>query len=109
MRSCRLSGYQRQKLARLEVRRHFFSNRVVEAWNLIPSTVKNATTVSNFKQNQSRNGESHIAGDIIGVKMEVWRTTGCRHFLRGPSGATGSSSTSQQVSKPRLKTIWFNG
>jgi hypothetical protein len=25
--------------------------------------------------------------------MEVWRTTGCRHFLRGPSGTTGSSST----------------
>jgi hypothetical protein len=27
-----------------------FSNRVVEAWNLIPSTVKNARTVSAFKQ-----------------------------------------------------------
>jgi hypothetical protein len=29
----------RQKASRLEVRRDFFSNRVVEAWNLIPSTV----------------------------------------------------------------------
>jgi hypothetical protein len=27
-----------------------FSNRVVEAWNLIPSTVKNARTVSIFKR-----------------------------------------------------------
>jgi hypothetical protein len=25
--------------------------------------------------------------------MEVWRTTGCGHFLRGPSGTTGSFST----------------
>jgi hypothetical protein len=40
----------RQKASRLEVRRHFFSNRVVEAWNLIPSTVKNARTVSAFKK-----------------------------------------------------------
>jgi hypothetical protein len=33
------------------------------------------------------------------IKMEVWRASGCRHFLRGPSGAIGSSSTSKQVSK----------
>ena len=31
--------------ARLEIRRHFFSNRVVEGWNLIPSELKNARTV----------------------------------------------------------------
>ncbi len=40
----------RQKAARLDVRRHFFTNRVVEAWSLVPSTVKNARTVSAFKQ-----------------------------------------------------------
>jgi hypothetical protein len=40
----------RQKAARLEVRRHFLSNRVVEAWNLIPSIVKNARTVSALKR-----------------------------------------------------------
>jgi hypothetical protein len=40
----------RQKAARLEVRRHFFSNRVVEAWNLIPCTVKNTGTLSVFKR-----------------------------------------------------------
>ncbi len=30
--------------------------------------------------------------------MEAWRDGGHRHCLRGPSGATGSSSTSIQVS-----------
>jgi hypothetical protein len=34
-----------------------------------------------------------------GVKMEMWRTTRGGHFLRGPSGATGSSTTIIQVSK----------
>jgi hypothetical protein len=36
--------------ARLEIRRHFFSNRVVEGWNLIPSELKNARTVHFFKR-----------------------------------------------------------
>jgi hypothetical protein len=40
----------RLKASGLEVRRHFFSNRVVEDWNLVPSTVKNARTVSAFKK-----------------------------------------------------------
>ncbi len=36
--------------ARLEIRRHFFSNRVVEGWNLIPSELKNVRTVLFFKR-----------------------------------------------------------
>jgi hypothetical protein len=32
----------------------------------------------------SATGDSHIAGDNIGVKLEVWSTTGYRHFPRGP-------------------------
>jgi hypothetical protein len=35
--------------AGLEIRRHFFLNRVVEGWNLIPSELKNARTVHFFK------------------------------------------------------------
>jgi hypothetical protein len=35
--------------ARLEIRRHLFSNRVVEGWNLIPSELRNARTVHFFK------------------------------------------------------------
>jgi hypothetical protein len=55
-----------------------------------------------LQKTQGRNGDSHIAGVRVGVKMEVWRTTGCRHFLRGPSGTTGSSST-------RTRTSTVNG
>jgi hypothetical protein len=36
----------------LEVRRHFFSNRVVETWNQLPSAMKNARNVSSFKKAQ---------------------------------------------------------
>ncbi len=39
----------RQKAARLETRRNFFSNRVIDNWNMIPSAVKNARTVASFK------------------------------------------------------------
>ncbi len=35
--------------ARLETRRNFFSNRVVEAWNMVPGDIKRAKTVSSFK------------------------------------------------------------
>ncbi len=38
--------------ARLDIRRNFFSNRVIEPWNLVPtgSELKNARTVSFFKR-----------------------------------------------------------
>ncbi len=36
----------------------------------------------------------------VGDKTKVWRTTGCGHFLKGPSGTTGSSS-------PRTRTYWI--
>ncbi len=40
----------RPRPARLEVRRNFFSNRVVESWNQIPSDVKNARNVGTSKR-----------------------------------------------------------
>ncbi len=40
----------RPRPARLDVRRNFFSNRVVESWNQIPSNVKNARNVGMFKR-----------------------------------------------------------
>ena len=33
-----------------EIRRNFFSNRVINSWNKIPSTIKNAKTVASFKR-----------------------------------------------------------
>ena len=32
-----------------DLRRNFFSNRIVDHWNRLPSSVKNATDVNNFK------------------------------------------------------------
>jgi hypothetical protein len=39
----------RPKAARLEVRRQFFSQRVVEDWNGVPEQVKSAVSVTGFK------------------------------------------------------------
>ncbi len=46
--------------ARLEVRRNFFTNRVVEDWNKIPSSLKSAKTVKSFK-----NGYSHLRATMV--------------------------------------------
>jgi hypothetical protein len=40
----------RPNTSRLEVRRHFFFNRVVEGWNQMTSEIKNARNVSCFKK-----------------------------------------------------------
>ena len=36
--------------SRLDLRRNFFSQRVIEGWNALPSETKNAKTVSEFKR-----------------------------------------------------------
>ena len=33
---------------RYDMRRHFFSQRVVDNWNILPSSVKNASNMNNF-------------------------------------------------------------
>jgi hypothetical protein len=43
------SVYLRIRPSRLEVRRNFFTNRVVEDWNRIPSSLKSAKTVKSLK------------------------------------------------------------
>jgi hypothetical protein len=40
----------RQRAARLKVRKNFFSNRAIDNWNLIPSEVNKARTVTSFKR-----------------------------------------------------------
>ena len=40
----------RQQAPRLESRRNFFSQRVVESWNKVPSTIKNSVSAASFKK-----------------------------------------------------------
>ena len=40
----------RVKYSRLEVRKHFFVNRVVNIWNKLPNAVVTCTTLANFKK-----------------------------------------------------------
>ena len=35
--------------ARLEIRRNFYSNRVIDSWNRLPLDVKRATSTNQFK------------------------------------------------------------
>ena len=35
----------------LEIKKHFFSDRVVDKWNSMPSEIKNARDVKKFKNN----------------------------------------------------------
>ena len=53
-----------QERARLDVRKHFFTVRVVKKWNELPEEVKNQTSINGFKNsydrwrlNQPRNGD----------------------------------------------------
>ena len=40
----------RQERSRLEVRRNFFSQRVVDGWNKVPAVIKDVKTVNIFKR-----------------------------------------------------------
>ena len=41
----------------MDVRKHFFSQRVVDPWNLLPEEIQNATSVTNFNKMY---GDEHI-------------------------------------------------
>ena len=43
----------KSKRCNTEIRRNFFSNRVVNFWNQIPSSIKNAKTIGAFKRQYS--------------------------------------------------------
>ncbi len=88
----------RPKAARLEVRKNFFSSRVTENWSKIPSHVKNVKKCLQEKLQKSESWLLLLRGKRFEGKMEGWSTTRGRHSPRGPSGTTGSSSPSIQVS-----------
>jgi hypothetical protein len=39
----------RQQASRLDIRKQFYSQRVVDGWNKVPTDIKNSVTVSSFK------------------------------------------------------------
>jgi len=47
----------RPQAPRLDIRRQFFSQRVIENWNSIPSEIKNSLTVTSFKNAYKRHRE----------------------------------------------------
>jgi Reverse transcriptase (RNA-dependent DNA polymerase)/Endonuclease-reverse transcriptase len=47
----------KQSQARLEIRKNFFSQRIIKNWNAVPTEIKNATTVAGFRAaKMKRNG-----------------------------------------------------
>ena len=44
-----------------EYRRNFFSQRVVETWNLLPAEVREAATVSQYKRLYRRHTQAAVA------------------------------------------------
>ena len=57
LRTTRLNSYhlnlKKQKF-RTEIRKNFFTNRVVDEWNKLPTSVKDSKTVNEFKTKISK-------------------------------------------------------
>jgi hypothetical protein len=90
------------RAAKLEVRRNFFSNRLVDSWNKIPSEVKNVRTVSMQKtiQNpQCGSGFSNLDGDESGAQDGGVESKWMHTLPERPQRGHWKSSTSKQVSK----------
>ena len=39
----------RQRVSRLDIRKQFYSQRVVNGWNKVPTDIKNSVAVNSFK------------------------------------------------------------
>ena len=50
---------KQQTIPRTEIRRNFFSLRVINKWNSLPDDVKNAANVSTFKSKYSKFAGQH--------------------------------------------------
>jgi len=44
-----------KKRSRLDIRKHFFSQRIINQWNSLPADVVNAKTVNSFKNAYDEN------------------------------------------------------
>ncbi len=57
----------------METRINFFSNRVVEAWNMVPGVTKRSKTVSSFKNVYGRHREDIVGNAGIETENNQWR------------------------------------
>jgi hypothetical protein len=73
--------------------------------------MKNAKTVGGFKREYKKHRAELVTPTLmeksVGDKTKVWRTTGCGHFLKGPSGTTGSSSPRTRTSCNGFAKVHF--
>jgi ribonuclease P/MRP protein subunit RPP40 len=86
----------RPQAARLETRRNFFSNRVGEAWNVIPGDIKRSKTVSSFKNAYRRYREKWWRTPRTAkrrIPANGGTTSGTRHIQRDPTWVNGCKQT----------------
>ena len=86
----RHQGYQAllpRPPSRLEVRRNFFSNRVVDMYNILPDSVKMASSVNGFKARLD---------EFLGTPAPLLRREGRRETVR-PRYRGGKEAGDQQV------------
>jgi hypothetical protein len=98
----------RPQTARLETR-NFFSNRVVEAWNMIPEEIKRSKTVSCFKNAYRSYRENTVWWRTPRTakrrKPDSGRTTsGSRHILRDPTWVIGCKQ--QEKRNKKQEYLW---
>jgi ribonuclease P/MRP protein subunit RPP40 len=81
----------RPQASRLEIRRHFFSQRVIEDWNKVPASLKQAKNVKCFKRGYRTLLEKMVERTQRRRDEEkrkaVWPTTIIRQSLSGSTGA----------------------
>ena len=73
-----------RKRANHKYRRQFFSSRVVEKWNCLPTEVREATTVSHFKRLYRRYTQATVAPAINEQGRTRKHATQPEHPHRGP-------------------------
>ncbi len=93
----------RPQPSRLEIRKHFFFQRVVAGWNSIPVNLKQAVRVKRFKTGswtfREKNGGAHLKWTRTEeYRKAVWPTTITGQSLGGSTGTMKTHLPSIQVS-----------
>ena len=62
-----LKVFKKRLTKGLEIRKHFFSQRVVSEWNMLPPTVVNAQTTNQFKNRLEKHWSLNGYGSLKGT------------------------------------------